>query len=866
MVDNPAMEPIIQTKIKTLRKDSRRIRLWAAIYLLGIASVTSLIFWDSHRRFNEQVNRQLLLGAQAVPGILPADYHDRATHSNAISREEFLDRGRGLSHLATANEFRYLYTVVQQEGRIYFTAYSLSDKEWEKIDTHDYYFLPYPDAPPALYQAFTAEVPTVADYTDQWGSYRSVFLPARSPAGHRYVIGADFDAAHLRRNILLRILLSLGIGLLAGLAALPILIDQHRTYRTHTQVLEEWNQNLAQEVEIRTADLSREIAERKAFEMQQDLTIRILQSIHHAENQAIMIREVLTGIRTALGLDKVGLRLSEKGQYPFYQLDRAEWTPERPADLLPPAGDEIGCRLDADGQLPLACLCGAVLEKRTDPTQPLFTRGGSFFTGNLPETLRQIRQNSPSSPLFRDHCLAEGIQTLILVPIANGPEVVGLLHLSDTRPNRMTADVIPFLENLGNTLGLALQRNQLLEDLKAQHKQLEHALADLRKAQNIIVQQERLAALGQLVSGLSHDFNNTLMPIRGLSQFILDNPDMLRNPDEMQRLIQIIATAGRDATDIVQRLKDIFTVPARLNIRPIEVEFLLDDILATARIRWENAAPPIPIEARIAIRNLESFWADEIQIREALLNLIYNSVDAMPSGGNLLLAAETENDQVVLSVSDTGVGMSPSTREQCLEPFFTTKGIRGTGMGLAMVHQIVTRHGGEMDIQSTPGRGTTVHLRLPLNPNLPLPVESPEESPTYSISPKTILVIDDDPTTNEVVRHFLVRDGHDVDCLTDGRQIMDAFRRRRYDLVITDRIMPEFSGEEVIRWVKNHHPDCPVILITGLPLSTALNNGDPSGADLCLEKPITADQLRETIAHLFHVPSDRVTPPPRPRA
>ena len=94
----------------------------------------------------------------------------------------------------------------------------------------------------------------------------------------------------------------------------------------------------------------------------------------------------------------------------------------------------------------------------------------------------------------------------------------------------------------------------------------------------------------------------------------------------------------------------------------------------------------------------------------------------MPSGGNLLLAAETENDQVVLSVSDTGVGMSPSTREQCLEPFFTTKGIRGTGMGLAMVHQIVTRHGGEMDIQSTPGRGTTVHLRLPLNPNLPLPV------------------------------------------------------------------------------------------------------------------------------------------------
>jgi signal transduction histidine kinase len=840
-------------KINALHKNSRQIRLWAVFYLVGITLVISLIFLDSHRRFNRQLDRQLLLGAQAVPGVLPPNFHDRAILPGAISREEFLAQAQRLSDLATANEFHRLFTVIRHNGQLFLTAYNFDPKS-SNIPS-DQYFQPYPDAPPELIRVFDQQSPVYAHYSDQWGAARAVFIPARSPKGNVYVVGANYDSLMLHKNLFARLLVSLGIGLLAGLAAFPILLNQHITYRNHTQVLQEWTQALTSEVARRTEDLSREIADRKVFENRQAFTIRILERIQQPGPDPLLIQDILSLFKDFTGMEEIGMRLRKGSEFPFYRLPPPNPTVTHSEIRLPLQSVNTSCPLYANGEFPLSCLCGMVIGGRTDPSHPFFTSSGSFFSGHFPETYAQLRQAPPTTELRTD-CLTHQIQTLTLIPISDGSSVIGLLHLSDSRPDRMSLNDIHFLENVAITFGMALHREQLVADLKDNHQQLQKALSDLRKAQKIIIQQERLAALGQLVSGISHDFNNALMPIRGLTQFILDNSDLSENPTEIRRLISIIAVASRDATAIVQRLKETFTPPPELQLQKIETEFLLDDILATARLRWEQATPPIPIKTELAIHGLDEFWADEIQIRGALLNLIYNAADTMPQGGTLTLTAGIEGDRAVLSVHDTGNGMTPEIRKKCLEPFFTTKGQFGTGIGLTMVQQAVIRHSGEIEIQTAPGQGTTVRILLPLNPPLPLTENSESETSALPVRPLKILVIDDDPIANEIIRHFLVRDGHEVTCLTQGREITDRFSETTFDLVITDRIMPSFSGEEVVRWVKTYYPTCPVILISGLPVLSPMVPDTIAGADYCLEKPITSKQLRSTIAGIFNRQSE----------
>lgn len=838
-----------EAHIHELSRGSRRIKIWTTLYVGTIILCIAVFWFDSHRRFSLQIDRQLRLGAQAVMGVLPYDYHDRALQSDSISRPEHLLQMRRLTDLANTHEFHYLYTMVQKDGRIFFTTSSLTDAEWKNIDAQ-IYFMPYPEAPPALYQAFASNVITYAEYTDRWGTFRSVFLPARSPGGHSYMIGADFDLTHLRQGLLMRLLFSLGIGLLAGLAALPILIDQYRSYRTQTRILNEWTESLKTEVTARTAELSREIAERKVFESRQAFTIRLLERIQQPGPDAHLIPELLAFFKEFTGMDHIGLRLREGSAYPFYRLPPPD--PGGLPSLFSAAlkNLKIGCPLDDQGKFPLTCLCGAVIEKRLPADSPHFTPGGSFFCGEFQDTGARLRIARPPIESIND-CFGQGVQTLALIPITAGATFIGLLYFSSPRPHQLTVETVQFLENVAGTVGMALHRNQLVEDLKANQRKLQQALADLRQAQKTIVQQERLAALGQLVSGLSHDLNNTLMPIRGLTQFILSNPDLVENHEEIRRLISIIAVAGRDATAIVQRLKQMFTAPVPLHLQKIETEFLMDDLLAAARLRWEQATPPVSIQTELNIRNLDEFWADEVQIREALLNLIYNAADAMPQGGTLTLSAGKEGEWAVLSVRDTGTGMSAEVREKCLEPFFTTKGKLGTGMGLIMVHQTVVRHGGELDIQSNPGQGTLVRILLPLKPPVSLPVVS--ELPTLGklTRPLKIVVIDDNPIASEIIRHFLARDGHDVRCLIPNATLIDQLEETAFDLVISDRIMPDLPGEEVVRWVKSHHPDCPVILITGYPVMPITENRSPSEADVLLEKPITAQQLNNTIATLI---------------
>jgi CheY-like chemotaxis protein len=234
-----------------------------------------------------------------------------------------------------------------------------------------------------------------------------------------------------------------------------------------------------------------------------------------------------------------------------------------------------------------------------------------------------------------------------------------------------------------------------------------------------------------------------------------------------------------------------------------------------------------------------------------LTNLIFNAVDAMPEGGRISLGTSIEENQAVLRISDTGSGMSEAVRQRCLEPFFSTKGERGTGLGLSMVYGIVERHRGKLEIQSAVGKGTTFIIRLPVAESQPLK-EAVEEIAGSSKSKLNVLVVDDDPRVLEVVSVYLRSDGHSVATAASGREALEKFRLRPFNLVILDRAMPEMNGEQTARLIKQVNPNIPVIMLTGFGALIEVTGAQPQAVDVVLSKPITLDGLRRTIDKLLY--------------
>jgi CheY-like chemotaxis protein len=253
----------------------------------------------------------------------------------------------------------------------------------------------------------------------------------------------------------------------------------------------------------------------------------------------------------------------------------------------------------------------------------------------------------------------------------------------------------------------------------------------------------------------------------------------------------------------------------------------------------------------------------ESEIREALINLIFNAVDAMPEGGVLTLrtrlvesvpapAGTPVTRHVQLEVADTGIGMDESTRRHCLEPFFTTKGERGTGLGLAMVYGVVQRHGAELEIDSAVGQGTTARLSFAV-PVTPV-TESSHVDTILAVPPnQRILVVDDDPLLIKSLRDTLEADGHVIVTASGGQAGIDALheamkRKEPFSVVITDLGMPHIDGRKVAEAVKTASPSTPVILLTGWGQRLMTEGDMPPHVDLVLNKPPKLRELRKALA------------------
>jgi signal transduction histidine kinase/CheY-like chemotaxis protein len=397
---------------------------------------------------------------------------------------------------------------------------------------------------------------------------------------------------------------------------------------------------------------------------------------------------------------------------------------------------------------------------------------------------------------------------------------------------------------------------------------LQEAYNELRSTQQAVVQQERLRALGQMASGIAHDVNNALSPIVAYSDMLIATTPGL--PETSRRFLGIIRQSGEDIARIVARLREFYR--SRSETEPlveVDIKLILDEVITLTRPRWRDLAQRSGTSIKVLAEvqpNLPCLLSDATELREALTNLIFNAVDALPQGGVITLAAlaveaaksaargATERC-VQLEVRDNGHGMEEKIRQRCLEPFFSTKAQRGgTGLGLAMVYGMMQRHGGTIEIESAMGQGTCVRLTFPPGKTQPhaLPAPAVEALKPRSLS---LLCIDDEPQVRQLMEDCLSQLGHEVTVADGGKQGVEMFRsaqpmKGHYEAVITDLGMPDFDGNKVAEAIKAISPTTPIIMMTGWGALMKSAGEKAPGIDALVSKPPRIEELNKLLLQL----------------
>ncbi len=407
------------------------------------------------------------------------------------------------------------------------------------------------------------------------------------------------------------------------------------------------------------------------------------------------------------------------------------------------------------------------------------------------------------------------------------------------------------------SLANAKLQNEIAERRKAEatalesNRQLSAALGHLQATQQEIIQRERMHALGRMANGIAHDFNNALAPILGFSELLLLKPDTLTDPKKVRNYVEMIHSAAKDSAKVVSRLREFYRYRDEAEVfTPVVLNDVVLQAISLTQPRWkdQSLAAGVHIDIRTEMGDVPTVPGNEAELRELLVDLIFNAIDAIPKRGTITIRTEVQGRWLVTTIADDGIGMSDEIKARCLEPFFSTKEDQGTGLGLGAVYGIARRHGGEIDIQSEQGRGTTVAVSLPLEKSVR--AAEPAKPAAPANASLRILVVEDEPLVREVLGVYLAEDNHTVTTAENGREGLEKFRAGTFDLVMTDRSMPEMNGDDLAAEIKKLKPAQPVLLLTGFGDIMSGAGEKPTGVDLVVSKPFTLTTLRSAIAKI----------------
>ncbi len=596
------------------------------------------------------------------------------------------------------------------------------------------------------------------------------------------------------------------------------------------QELQKAHDELETRVKERTQDLSAEIAERQRTESalrQQFVRISLLNQITHAiserQDTESIFHVVLHELEHHLGLDLCAIA--------WYDSESKN---------LSVAALHIKNKLLATQ---FVLREGSVLALADTDFQNCESGKAAY----LSDTVKEASE-------FSENLAVLGYRSVVAVPLMVEEKFSGLLISARLETYGFSSGDCEFLRMLSDHVALAAHQARLYRDL-------ENAYNELRRTQATVLQQERLKALGQMASGIAHDVNNALSPVVGFSELLMKGEFGLT--PKGKKYLEYIGTAGKDIAHIIARLREFYRKHEDdESYQLVGLNHLVEQVVDMTRPRWRDIPQSngitIEVETRLAPEVPQTVGI-ESEIREALTNLVLNAVDAMPQGGKITISTDVAGGangcakQVVVDVADTGTGMSEETRKRCLEPFFSTKGKRGTGLGLAMVYGVLQRHQGEIEIQSEPGKGTTFRLTFPVRDLLSL--EQEDETEPGEVEPLRVLCIDDEPLLRELVKEMLERDGHQVEGSDNGQSGLEQFRLARdrgrpFDVVITDLGMPYMDGRQVAKTIKQESPQTPIVMLTGWGALLQEEGNAPDQVDAVLSKPPRSRELRAALSRL----------------
>ncbi|OGP73868.1 MAG: hypothetical protein A2V86_00625 [Deltaproteobacteria bacterium RBG_16_49_23] len=428
-------------------------------------------------------------------------------------------------------------------------------------------------------------------------------------------------------------------------------------------------------------------------------------------------------------------------------------------------------------------------------------------------------------------------------PLKVRDQVIGVLDVESKEINGFDEEDFKVLSSFAGQVSVFIENAQLFSDLR-------QTLSELKQAQDQIIQAEKLRAMGEMASGVAHDFNNVLAAILGNIQLLLYSFDHY-GPEEVRERLKIIEKASKDGAETVRRIQDFTGRRKDREFIPLSLNDLVHEVAAITEPRWKDQAQKKGVQIELVKRlgEVPYILGNPSELREVLTNILFNAVDAMPKGGTITLLTQPHSeDWVEMRISDTGIGMPEEVKKRIFDPFFTTKGVTSSGLGMSVSYGIIKRHGGEILVESESGQGTVFILHLPTGYGEEVKeVEKKAEKPLGMMRSARILVIDDEEAVRDILSRMLMTKGHQVEVASDGDEGIERFKEQKFDLVFTDLGMPKVSGWDVGRALKELNPKIPVVMITGWGMELNREKMSENGIDLIISKPFNFDQVTQLI-------------------
>ena len=437
---------------------------------------------------------------------------------------------------------------------------------------------------------------------------------------------------------------------------------------------------------------------------------------------------------------------------------------------------------------------------------------------------------------------------LLCYPVKDGEQSIAIVIIASENEFESKQPVLDPLNRFSNHIAIGLKNASLVEELQ-------QAYQEVKDAQNQLVQNEKMKAIGQLASGMAHDFNNILSVIMGMTQFLLKTET---NEDSRKKLNSIIK-ASTDGATIISRIQEFSRVKAASEWQSLDINEILNDVIALtySSIKQKKEIDGIQISIETHFDPNLFVLGNQSELRTAFTNILFNSMDATVKSGIISITTWSDSDSVFISLEDNGIGMTEETKQKIFEPFFSTKGTKGNGLGMSQVYGIVKRHHGDIEVESELNKGTKITIKLIpsfQNESQEEVAEklNPEAEKTKLNAGKEIMVVEDEPEIRNIMKSILQSQGYNPHCFESAESAIASFKPDAFNLLITDLGLSGLNGWELIRSIRKADRLIPILIVTGWGNEINQDKLKEHSVNALIAKPFKIDQILGTVEDLLN--------------